>query len=99
MRTIKEIEEEFDERFVRKQYPFLGGQRNHWKYDDEMKMIDEVKSFIQSKIIEVAKSIVPERATERNNCKVSETWELHGVEEIDGWNACVSQISDNIEKL
>lgn len=90
MKTIKDIEEEFDREFS----VFGNGELPLCKFN-----LREAKEFLRSKLLEVAKSIVPERATERNNCKVSETWELHGVEEIDGWNACVSQISDNIEKL
>lgn len=58
-------EKEFEERFVNKTFPFLGGQRNFWKggSQDEMKQIDDIKDFIsnilydyKSKVIEVIES-------------------------------------------
>ena len=88
MITIKEIEEEFEKKLV-----------TEWVNQIDLDDINEAKKFLHSKLLEVAESIVPERATERNTNKVSETWTLHGEAEVDGWNACVSQISDNIEKM
>lgn len=56
MNYISETIKEFDKEFVTKVHPFLGGQRNYWKTIpdgkrlEEMKQIDEIKSFLQSKL-------------------------------------------------
>ncbi len=98
----KSISEELDNVLVPALWAFRAygnqnGFKDHNKYAEEE--IEKIKSFLRSKLLEVSESIVPERATERNTNKVSDTWELHGEAEVNGWNACVSQIADNIEKL
>ena len=47
---INEIFEEFDDKFVDKYYPFLGGQHNYWLEKDDMKNISNIKSWLKDKL-------------------------------------------------
>lgn len=76
----EEVEREFDERFVKKTYPFLGGQHNYFKESGsptelyEMELIDRIKSFLAQALAnqreELARQIEGEKLSAVDKTKV-----------------------------